>query len=413
MMLWVVLMMSAHASPELGAAVVGLMRSDGPAGGGARVTVGFPARAAWAVEGQVDAGATTAGGFAAARIAGRLFAQRTEIGGLGLWLGAGAMMDERGVDPRLTIGFTGVPAGRGRARIRFDAGGELGLTGLDAMHFGVGGVLWARDGERPPRREREPKSEPIVEPESEPVIAQVATDLPQITVEPEGALVWIPHPVCAWAPASEAGALLAEYGGEQPVQVRAPGYLPGTVDPSGGEVTLEPAPEQGAIVVVGWPGDVLNVDGVVVSTDQDGVVVTSAPPGPVLLDVVGYGRVAQVDAYVGDGMALWVRVPPPQPIQVLFGSGSSSVSGSTIGQIESIAEALGDGHVVLRGGSSPEGNAEVNARLGRMRAEAVRDALIAAGAPEEQVHLGESEIADGPPGPQQRRVTLTPLRSAP
>jgi hypothetical protein len=226
-------------------------------------------------------------------------------------------------------------------------------------------------------------------------------------------MVWIPHPVCAWAPASEAGALLAEYGGEEAVQVRAPGYLPSTVDASGGAVVLEPAPEQGAVVIVGWPGDVLTIDGRQVTTDSDGIVVTNAAPGPLLLDVVGYGRVAEVDAYVGDGMALWVRVPAPEPVRVLFGNNSSSVTGSVVGQVQAIAQSMGEGHILLRGGSSPEGNAEANARLGRRRAEAVRDALIAGGAPPDQVHLGEAEIANGPPGPQQRRVTLTPLRRAP
>jgi hypothetical protein len=276
-------------------------------------------------------------------------------------------------------------------------------------------VLWGNDGEpRSPRPVRpEPEPEAMVESESEPLLADAAVELLELRVEPADALVWIPHPVCAWAPASEAGALLAEYGGEQPVQVRAPGYLPATIDASGGEVTLEPAPEQGAVVIVGWPGDVLTIDGRQVPTDQDGVVVANAAPGPLLLDVVGYGRVAQVDAYVGDGMALWVRVPPPESVRVLFGANSASVAGTVVGQVRALAEAMGDGHVLVRGGSSPEGNAEANARLGRRRAEAVRGALIAAGAPADQVHLGEPEVADGPPGAQQRRVTMTPLRSAP
>lgn len=387
--------------PRVGAQGLGLVRGEGDLGLGARATIGLPIGSYVEPELAADFAAGAASSVSA-RLGLRLWSDAREEGVLGVLLAAGADSDRRGTEALGHVGIGLRAPGPWRLQWTVDAGVDLRSSGVDAVRFGFG----ARIGER--------VEEPVVEPEViEPeVLPPPEETIPLVEVDPPDAQVWIPHPICAWAPASEAGPLLARYGGEQPIEVRAPGYLPAELGPEGGAVVLERAPEQGSVIVAGWPGDRVVFGDETVVVDERGVAVLTVPTGPVSLVAEGYGREAELDGYVTDGNALWLRLADPEPLLLMFGVNSSAVTPRSQRELAAFAEHLADGRVSVTGGSSPEGNQEANRVLAERRARAVYDALVALGVPEEQLVLGESEVAEGPPGPQQRRVLVRPLRGS-
>lgn len=64
---------------------------------------------------------------------------------------------------------------------------------------------------------------------------------------------------------------------------------------------------------------------------------------------------------------------------ITFGQGQTSIAGSQVPNVERIATYLKNNkgsQVVIKGYASPEGNAEVNARIATARAESVKNMLI-------------------------------------
>jgi hypothetical protein len=174
-------------------------------------------------------------------------------------------------------------------------------------------------------------------------------------------------------------------------------------------ITLAPAPPQGAVVVMASPGDHVLIDEHTLLTDADGVAVLSAPEGDVEVRVTGGGREEVLQAAIGDGYAVWVRVPPPPDVyRVLFPIGSSALLPAARAQIEALAERVGDYDLRLRGSTSPEGFDGFNAELGIARAEAVRDHLLESGVAPGQLLVDTARSRDGS-FEEMRNCTIEPL----
>jgi hypothetical protein len=284
-------------------------------------------------------------------------------------LGTGWWVDAPRPLARVGVAYDGpAPADRGlRASLAWQYGGG----GAGAVIAGVG-VAW-RAGPRVARpaslvTERDPTAPP--------------PPLP-LLVTPAEAMVWLPHPVCEWVPASSLGdrdpaSLLGVT-----VQVRAPGYLPAdvTLDAAGGRVlSLTPAPAYGSVVVVAFPGDRVRIGASVFPIAPDGTAVFSAPEGPVAVEVVGGGRSVVIDGAVAAGYALWLRAPVPAPLTLSFPVGSAEVPADVLPALRAYVAALGDHQLRIVGAYASE-EAEANRRVASARAEAVAAALVAAGAP--------------------------------
>lgn len=226
----------------------------------------------------------------------------------------------------------------------------------------------------------------VVEP-VEPVAAPVAL-LAKEWIKPPDAQVWIPHPVCEWVPAGEIAGVLERLKPEDRIRVVASGYLPAEFTVGGfGPTTLQPAPDQGSLLVVGSPGDLLEVGGRQVPVAADGVVLMSVPQGEVHGVVVGGGRRTPVDAAVGVGTAVWVRVAPPGPIRVDFGKNDTAISEAFGARLAEVAGAAGNWTFMVRGSASPDGNAAHNLVLAEARAKAVAEFLVASGIPRGRVFV--------------------------
>jgi outer membrane protein OmpA-like peptidoglycan-associated protein len=230
---------------------------------------------------------------------------------------------------------------------------------------------------------------------------------PPPAVDPPDATLWIPHPVCAWAPAAEAAALLARYEGEEPVRVQADGFEPAVLGAPGEAVVLEPAAPRAEVVVVAWPGDAVRVGDRAVPVNAAGVAVVELAPGPVQVEVRGGGRAARTSTYAPDGHVVWVSLPEPEPHAVYFGSGSGALDARGRAFIAEVAAAAGEARFRLVGWSSPEGNPGANARLSRQRAEVVLEALAAGGVPRERITIVDSVVAGADePAERARRVDI-------
>jgi hypothetical protein len=207
-------------------------------------------------------------------------------------------------------------------------------------------------------------------------------------VQPPDATIWIPHPHCQHGDAAEGLEHLDHLDADQPVVVSAPGYLPAFVPAeqlSG--LQLEPAPPQGALVIVAAPGDEILVDGVRVPTGEDGVALLNVPEGSHAVEVSGGGRHANGTISVSQGHATWLRPPGPEHQHAFFAPGSSALSDAALEGIRALAAQRGGYGYVLQGGHSPEGDPELNKALAHARAAAVRAALIEAGVPEDRIGL--------------------------
>lgn len=118
--------------------------------------------------------------------------------------------------------------------------------------------------------------------------------------------------------------------------------------------------------------------------------------------------------YVPGGLAAYMAGNEPLPYtyelaQVTFASGSAELADSADDEIADVAAALrarSTGHVRLRGYADPEGDVEANQRLSQERAEAVRAALIDAGAAEGQVEIAALGETGDATARQNRRVEL-------
>ena len=257
-----------------------------------------------------------------------------------------------------------------------------------------------------PAPPREPEPTPIVEPEeTEPEDS--------LSVDPEDAMVWIPHPICQWVPAGSPEAALAE----TELRVTAPGYLPSEVTLDGPTtIALEPAPEQGSVVVIAAVGDAVMLGDQRLTLSSDGTAVINAPLGRLSLDVTGGGRAEHQDVVVASGYGVWVRFSTPEDVVLQFPVGVSTLSVDDLSAIATLGENAGDGSFELQGSYSPEGDPEANRALAEARALAAGRALIDAGVDESQViyvppddHDDEAEV----PPEDLRSVLIHPAGAKP
>lgn len=80
-------------------------------------------------------------------------------------------------------------------------------------------------------------------------------------------------------------------------------------------------------------------------------------------------------------------VPLEQSVGFPEGSALTDAAIARLGEIRASPQFAGGGAIVLRGHSDAGGNDEVNLRVSRQRAEAVRDWLLANGAAEERISM--------------------------
>ena len=374
--------------PELGAGGLGL-RGGLPVGGPVDLEV------------ELSGGLGAEGPRLDAALAARVWL--TERRGLSLWLGAGAAP----LGPRVEVA---AHIGRG-----WRVQGGWRLDGLEpaAARLTVGRVLGPVPGDAVANDD--PVDDPVLidapvpvappEPEAEPSAWDDAT----VPVPPDtdDAVVWLPSPTCGWTPLDSDA--LSQVPGDQPVQVARPGYLPVTVPArEAASADLQPAPRQGSLVVLVHPGDTVRVASQPVGV-SDGAAILNAPVGPFDAVVRGGGRRWEASGAVAEGYATWLRVPgAPDPHVFTFAVGSTAVRDSTL--VRGLADDRGAWTYHIAGSYSPDGALEANLRLARLRAEAVRAALVAAGVPADALTVGDPEPpAAGLTAAEQRRVVVTPL----
>jgi len=234
---------------------------------------------------------------------------------------------------------------------------------------------------------------------------------PPAAIRPDDASIWVAHPHCDHSSAADLVQTLETLDPDQDVVVSAPGYLPAfVVAQELPGLVLEPAPAQGALVVVASPGDHVAVGGIEVTLGADGVALLNVPEGPVRVEVAGGGRRSSGPIAVAQGHATWLRVPPAQPHRALFVLGSSTLSSAESQRLATLAALRGDYGFVLQGGYSPEGDPSANQALAAARADAVHAALVAAGVPDNQLEhqLIAAPTLDGDPE-LQRSCQVTPI----
>lgn len=267
-----------------------------------------------------------------------------------------------------------------------------------AGQFGVG-LVW--------------RGRPVVE--AAPVIAEVAPapvaappPAPTgVQVDPPGALVWLPHPVCQWVPAAEVGALMAQLLPEDRIRFVAAGYLPQETVVGGlGAIALKEAPAQGSVLVVAEPGDVVSLGGQEIRTGADGVAVISVPEGVVSGVVTGGGRVAPFETAVGNGFAVWVRAPSARPLRIDFARGETALGPDDLERLGAAARSAGGWMYIVQGSASPDGNAALNGKLADERAAAVAQALYAAGMARNRVVVRPAVVAGADVDPAAARFAL-------
>lgn len=230
---------------------------------------------------------------------------------------------------------------------------------------------------------------------------------PRVETDPSTALVWIPHPVCAWVPASEAASILGSAPPGGLVEVSAPGRIPVSVR-AGGDVVvrLPEAPPQGNVVVVAAPGDRVHVGGVPVTPSALGIAVATIPEGAVEVDVSGGGRTAHLQGAVTAGYALWLRAPDPPPLVIHFQVGKSKIDRSDQLAIQTLAAQRGEWRFAVTGQASSEGQPEANFALAAARALAAIRTLQEAGVPPAAIVERPAELTGEGGG---RTVQITPL----
>lgn len=246
-------------------------------------------------------------------------------------------------------------------------------------------------------REPEPVPEPVV----------VA---PPMDIQPEDALVWLPHPICQWLPVSEARSRLADLPPGTEIRLVAPGHLPTTARAGDSAVQLEQAPPTGGLVVLAEPWDAVTVDGERLPEATDGVWVLAVGVGSHQVAVEGAGRTWTDEAAVVDGYTVWLRAPSVEPVGVLFGAGSAVLRTEAKERLGPLVAHPGRWVFEVRGSFSPEGDLEANRRLAETRAQSVVDWLAEQGVPEQRVRVVHNdEPVEGYTAEEQRRVDVMPV----
>ncbi|MCB9680319.1 MAG: hypothetical protein H6733_02530 [Alphaproteobacteria bacterium] len=228
---------------------------------------------------------------------------------------------------------------------------------------------------------------------------------PKPPPEPEApdTRIWLPYPVCAWRDRDDAVRYLRALHRVEEDDAQ------GAEDGSGTHGATPAVPPR--LFGVGLPGDVVTVDGVEHLAGADGVVGVPAVDGFTTVEVRGGGRrVVLTDVLVIDGEATWVRVPAPTPQRLLFDAASAVIRPDEAARVVALAADTGVWRWRVAGSHSVEGTTAANETLARRRAEAVRDALVAAGVPAASIDIAPSL----PPDPDltveaQRAVVLSPV----
>lgn len=226
--------------------------------------------------------------------------------------------------------------------------------------------------------------------------------------EPDDGDNWVPYPVCDWRHPDEVAAYLEalEAQGAAAAEETAADAVPVAVV----EAPAEPPPPSGEVVVIGTPGDVMRAGEQEVFAGPDGVAVLRLPPGGVAIEVEGGGRKISEPTGVSEDHVTWMRVPPPKPSYVYFAQWSAEITPSTIENLAGLLANAGAYKWVVHGSHSTDGTAEANAKLAQQRAEAVRETLIALGAPEDDVTIGAPDVPDPDLSAEsQRNVRVQPV----
>jgi hypothetical protein len=290
-----------------------------------------------------------------------------------------------------------------RQRVTGRAGLGLGWSPGAPAAVAELGLRWGRAASAPGRaahREEAPSSPAV------PVSAAAPPSPLPLALQgtPEGSRVWVPHPVCAWVPASEAADLLAPLPPNTRVEVHAPGALPATVSLSATEpLSLLPAPRQGGLVVSVSPGDRLRVEGGEVPVTADGVAVLNVREGPVHIEVEQISGTTALEGAVAAGHTLWLQAPPPTALILRFAAGSNLPDDAAVSALTALP--LDRYAWSVQGSYSPEGDPTANLSLAKTRAAAAVALLRAAGVPESQIDLL-------PPGPPPEGTDYRDLRAA-
>lgn len=334
--------------------------------------------------------------------------------GIGAWLAEGSF----GLHESFGLAID-LPAQRW-PRLRLEGRYLFAQLQPTALHLSLS-LRWGKDPvsvdavadpepvETPPEAPVEAAEEPVAEPVA-PVAPVAMEELPQ----PEGPVeamtaetrVAVLYPVCDVVTAAEAAGLLPEDG----ARVRSPGYVPAQLA-QGDAVALDIAPVQGDLVVVGSPGDELRIDGNEVPLGDDGVAVVHVKAGAHEVVLVGGGRSERWEPYALEGHALWLVAGTSEDAAVLFSVGSSVVRPAARQTLTDWAARLGDWEVEVQGSFSPEGNLQANLALGKARAAAVIDVLVALGIPRERLTLMEAaEPRLDLTAEEQRRVDVRLVR---
>lgn len=237
----------------------------------------------------------------------------------------------------------------------------------------------------------------------------------RFSLQPDDAKVFLPHPNCSWLEGEEIVGGLEQVELGTPVVIRAPGYLPAWMTLEAEmQVALEPAPAQGALLVLATPGDRVQVQGHPLELRSDGAALANLPEGPVQVVVSGGGRSDTLELGVSEGYATWARVGEAPVVRVLFAVGSSELRPSAQEQLGALAELRGGYGYALTGSFSPEGQVQVNRDLALARSRAVYDALVELGVPEEAIELRAAAApAEGTSAAQQRACVVIPIPPGP
>lgn len=259
----------------------------------------------------------------------------------------------------------------------------------------------------PPAR---PEAAPVVVAPPPPPPAPPRERIPlELDLLPEEARVWVPHPICAWVPASQAELLLASLdeplSPEATLELIADGYVPAHVHHEGEQkVQLEVAENRGSLLVLAHPGDSVRVGGQALPVDTSGLALMNAPEGRVTVEVLAGGERQEYKAALANGYAVWIRVKPPPPTQILFPQGESALSAANLARIQSMARNAAGWSFVLQGAYSYEGSLNVNNRLARERGQNVGHALLAAGVPADRIAYLDPPPADPNKDPATQRA---------
>ncbi len=387
----------AGAIVEIGG-LGGIVLGDGtPASGGIDLGVGASISPRWDVGAALASGATSDGSpWARTGAQVRALAAPAEDRRLRPYLVAGAgigvtdpLRPAFWVGPGVQAGKVGAVGWRLEARLVNRRPTTAWRAAETRVEIGLGLHLRARPRSRPPA---------------------------VISVPPESR-VWLPHPWCAWVPADQLPSLLAALPDKSEIVVTAEGRVPVVVEVNAGtsvEVQLDEAPHQGALVVVANPADTVRIGDLDLQLAEDGILLANLPEGPITLEVTGGGRLLRQELAVAEGWATWLRIPPPEPQAVFFPLDSSILDAAGHARVAELAARRGQWRFLLEGSWSTEGQETRNTLLGQLRAEAVREALLAAGVPVEAVVVGAPAPPPvGPPLPEQRvcRIVALPPES--